>query len=124
MAGSAYPINKGVNKSIQFHGLKGHYILYAGGILAGDLVFFCILYVIGLNSWICLLIVAGGGGFGIMKVNRLSQRYGEFGLLKKRAVKTIPRSIRSRTRQTFTQLKRTHERKNIGGSYAHHGNKR
>ena len=106
MAISAYPINKGVNRSIQFYGLKGHYILYAGGILAGDLVFFCILYVSGLNSWICLLIVAGSGGFGILKVSSLSKRYGEFGLLKKEAMKNIPRAIRSRTRQTFTQLKK------------------
>jgi membrane protein DedA with SNARE-associated domain len=107
MTTSVYPINKGVNRPIEFHGLKGQYILYAGGILAGDLIFFCILYISGLNSWICLLIVACGGAFGIWTVFRLSRRYGEFGLLKKRALKSIPRAIRSRTRKVFTQLKKS-----------------
>jgi hypothetical protein len=106
MATSAYTINKGVQKPIEFKGLKAQYILYAGIILAGELVLFATLYLCGLNSYGCLLIVAGTGGLGITKVYRLSRRYGEFGYLKRRAARRLPRVIRSHSRKIFIGLKK------------------
>ena len=105
MTTSTYKINRRVNAPIEFRGLKAQYILYAGGILTGDLLLFSILYVSGLSSWICVLTVAGLGGWGIHRVYRVSNKYGQFGLSKKRAVKKIPKSIHSHSRQPFTQLK-------------------
>src|SRR5882757_2609101 len=105
MTTSIYKINRRINAPIEFRGLKAQYILYAGGILTGDLLLFSILYVSGLPSWICVLAVAGLGGFGILRIYRVSNKHGQFGLLKKRAAKKIPRDIRSHSRRPFTQLK-------------------
>ena len=47
MSNSVYQINKGINKSIEFKGLKAQYIWYfAGGVIA-LLILFAIMYIIG-----------------------------------------------------------------------------
>ena len=50
MASSIYGINKGINKPIEFKGLKAQYIWYLGGGLAGLLVLFGVLYISGVNT--------------------------------------------------------------------------
>ena len=104
MATSAFPIHQRINTPIQFHGLKGQYILYAGAILAGDLVVFCLLYCCNVNSWICLLLAATAGIAGIKIVYRCSRQYGGSGLRKLQTRKCIPLVIHSRSRTPFTQL--------------------
>ena len=47
MASSIYGINKGINKPIEFRGLKAQYIWYLAGGLVGLLVLFAILYISG-----------------------------------------------------------------------------
>ena len=79
MATSAYTIHKGVQRPIEFRGLRGQYIVYAGALLAGDIVLFAVLYLSGVNSYACLGIVGGLGGLGIRQIYRLSHRYGTFG---------------------------------------------
>ena len=63
MNSTVYPINKGINKSIEFRGLKAQYIWYLGGALVGLLVLFAVLYIIGINSYFCVgfILVAGSG---------------------------------------------------------------
>ncbi|HWK02420.1 MAG TPA: DUF4133 domain-containing protein [Puia sp.] len=121
MATSAYIINKGVQRPIEFKGLRGQYILYAGALLVGDIVGFAVLYLLGMNSYLCLVIVAGLGSLGIRQIYRLSRRYGEFGWMKKRARKGIPRAIRSFSRKPFTTLNKKHG-KDMGRTNAHSGN--
>jgi uncharacterized protein DUF4133 len=104
MATKVYLINRGINKPITFRGLKAQYILYAGGIITGNLLLFAILYICGVNSWICIIICFGLGGYGVSVMYRLSNQYGEFGLIKKRAAKKIPKAIRSSSRKIFTHL--------------------
>jgi len=79
MATSAYTIHKGVQRPIEFKGLHGQYIVYAGALLVADIVLFAVLYLTGLSSYVCLLIVGALGSLGIRQVYRLSHRYGEFG---------------------------------------------
>lgn len=104
MVTKVYPINRGINRPITFRGLKAQYILYGGGIIAGDLLLFAVLYISGLNSWFCIIIAFGLGSYGTSIVYRLSNRHGEFGLARKRATKRIPKTIRSSSRKIFTQL--------------------
>lgn len=95
MANSIYSINKGINLSIEFRGLKAQYIWYmAGGVLA-ILILFVIVYVCGLNTYICLTIAAGSGIGLTTQVYKLSNTYGEHGLAKKWARKQIPTCIRA-----------------------------
>jgi hypothetical protein len=101
MGNSVYLINKGVNRSIEFRGLKAQYIWYLGGGLVVLLVLFAILYITGVNTFICLGII-GIAGFGLfVYVYQLSNRYGEFGLMKKWARRRIPHVIKVGSRKLF-----------------------
>ena len=95
MNNSVYQINRGINKPIGFKGLKGQYIWYLGGGLVALLIFFAIIYICGINIFICLgLIVCLSSGLFIY-VYELSRIYGEFGLMKKVAKKAVPKVIKS-----------------------------
>ena len=57
MANSVYKINKGINKPVEFKGLKAQYIWYLAGGLVLLLIVFAILYIIGINTFFCLGLV-------------------------------------------------------------------
>src|SRR5678809_354620 len=101
MANSVYKINKGINKPIEFRGLKAQYIWYLGGGLVILLIFFAILYVIGVNTFFCvgLIVILGTGLF--MQVYTLSNKYGEHGMIKKVAKRGVPDTVRSYSRKVF-----------------------
>ena len=104
MANSIYHINKGINKSIEFRGLKAQYIWYLGGGLIILLILFAILYVIGVNTYICLIIILGAGGLLFTGVYRLSNTYGEHGMMKKAASRMLAKVIRNNSRKIFMKL--------------------
>jgi len=60
--------------------------------------------VAGLNLFLCLLITFLLGSGLFISVFRLSDKYGQYGLLKRGAKKYIPSSIRSKSRKIFFQL--------------------
>ena len=95
MGNSVYQINKGINKAIEFKGLKGQYIWYLGGGLVALLILFAIIYIIGTNIFFCLtLIVLLGTGL-FLYVYKLSRTYGQHGLMKKMAKRSVPDVIKS-----------------------------
>ena len=53
MNNSIYTVNKGINKSIEFRGLRAQYIWYFAGLVMGLLIVFAILYIIGSGTMIC-----------------------------------------------------------------------
>lgn len=108
---SIYQINKGINRPIEFKGLKAQYIGYLGIGLVLLLILFAAMYIVGVNLLVCLLIIVIAGTALFMTVFRLSHKYGQFGLLKKAAKRYIPASIKFRTRNLFTQL---NDRRNYG----------
>ncbi len=95
MANSVYQINKGINKSIEFKGLKAQYIWYLGGGLVGLMIFFAIIYIIGLNIFFCLALIVLLTTVLFMYVYKLSRTYGEYGLMKKVARKAVPNVVKS-----------------------------
>jgi hypothetical protein len=106
MSKTSYPLHRRINASLQFNGLKAQYIYYAGGIIIGSLLLFAILYISGVNSWICLLLVLGSGILGITTVYRFSHRYGEYGWQKKMIARRLPKTLLVHSRQLFTRLKK------------------
>ena len=98
---SVYNINKGINKSIEFRGLKAQYIWYLGGGLVGLLAVFAVLYLVGINSYICVGFILVAGGCVVSYVYKLSNRYGEHGMKKKIASRSVPQVIKSRSRKVF-----------------------
>lgn len=105
MGNSVYQINKGINKSIEFKGLKAQYIWYLAAGIVGLLVLFAILYIIGINAFVCVGFILLAGSFLIFKVYTMSNKYGEHGMMKKLAQRSIPNAVKSNSRKTFKQLR-------------------
>ncbi|MES2648080.1 MAG: DUF4133 domain-containing protein [Bacteroidota bacterium] len=101
MAGSKYKINKGINKSMEFKGLKSQYIWYLGIGLVVLLVLFAIIYIIGVNTYVCLAIILLLGGTLFSCIYTLSNKYGEYGMMKKAAQKMLPTVVKNNTRKIF-----------------------
>src|SRR5258708_2993939 len=97
-------INKGINKPIEFKGLKAQYIAYLAAGLIALLILFAILYIAGVNMFVCLILTGGLGIALFMTVYQMSDKYGQYGLLKKLAIRSIPDFIQSKTRKVFLEL--------------------
>ena len=105
-----YPVNKGIGRPVEFKGLKAQYLfIFVGGLLA-MFVLFVILYMIGIDQWICI-------GFGVVSASvlvwqtfALNARYGEHGLMKLGATKNHPRYLLNRRRISRLIKKRKEER--------------
>lgn len=105
-----YPVNKGIGRAVEFKGLKAQYLfIFVGGLLA-LFVLFVILYMIGIDQWICI-------GFGVVsafvlvwQTFALNARYGEHGLMKLGATKSHPRYLLNRRRISRLIKKRKEER--------------
>lgn len=91
-----YNINKGIGRTVEFKGLKAQYLfIFAGGLL-GTLILVMILYMAGVNSYICLFLGAGGASLIVWQTFSINRKYGEHGLMKIGARKRHPRYIISR----------------------------
>ena len=107
MTTSVYNINKGINKPIEFKGLKAQYIGYLAAGLVALLVMFSILYVTGVNMFICLGLILMLGTVLFVFVYRISHKYGQYGLMKRAAKRGVPTHVLCASRRLFIQLLRT-----------------
>lgn len=93
-----YPVNKGVGRSIEFKGLRSQYLfIFAGGLVVVFLLFI-ILFVVGVNQWICIPFGVISGSLLVWLTFKLNTRYGEHGLMKLLAEKRHPRYLIHRIR--------------------------
>lgn len=91
-----FEINKGIGRNVEFKGLESQYLfVFAAGLLAVFVVF-VILYMAGVNQWVCI-------GFGVTAATllvwltfRLNAKYGTHGLMKAAARKRHPRYVLNR----------------------------
>ena len=83
---TAYNINKGIGREVEFHGLKAQYLFYFAGGLLGDFLLVIVLYMMNVGQLFCILL-------GVALTFRLNARYGSFGLLKEAARRRRPRRI-------------------------------
>ena len=97
-----YQINKGINKAIEFKGLKAQYIGYLGAGLVTLLVLFAVLYITGVPVYLCILLLAGSGTVLFTQVFRLSNKYGQYGLMKRGARRFLPGYLKFNSRKLFT----------------------
>ncbi|WP_127127958.1 DUF4133 domain-containing protein [Pseudoflavitalea rhizosphaerae] len=101
---TVYQINKGVNRSLEFKGIKAQYIIYLALGLLVLLILFMILYVISKSSYLCLCIVIPLALFLFVTVSKYSKKYGENGLVKKIANSKLPGNIICQSRNCFIRL--------------------
>jgi Domain of unknown function (DUF4133) len=106
MQNSIYSINKGINKSIEFRGLRAQYIWYFGGLVICLMVLFAFMYIAGAGTIICLGLNGALGAFGGIKIFTLSRRYGEHGMMKAIAKRQVPKVLKSYSRKFFQNLEK------------------
>lgn len=106
MSNSVYTINKGINKPVEFRGLKAQYIWWLGGGLVTLLVLFAILYISGMPVFFCLALIVVLASLLFLYVYKLSRQYGQYGLMKKIAAKSVPKIIKSYSLHQIKQLLR------------------
>lgn len=91
-----FNINKGVGRSVEFKGLKAQYLfIFAAGLL-GILILVMIMYMVGTNSYFCLILGGVGSSVLIWQTFTLNAKYGEHGLMKVASKKRHPRFIVNR----------------------------
>lgn len=95
-----------MNRPIVFKGLKAQYIWYMGGAVMVLLIVYVILYLCHVNTFICLAFIFVIGSILVAYIYRLSAKYGQYGMLKRIAKRSIPKAIKSYSRKEFTQLKK------------------
>jgi hypothetical protein len=101
MAVSVYQINKGINQSIEFKGLKAQYIWYLGGGVVSLMIVFAVLYIIGIPSFICIGFIGISGTILVVKIYKMSNTYGEHGMMKALARRQLPKNIKVNSRRIF-----------------------
>jgi hypothetical protein len=110
---TAYDINKGVNRSIEFKGIKAQYLIYLAVGLVMLLLLFAILYILKVNIYCCLAIIIPAAIALVMTVQRYSKKYGEYGLIKKIARTKLPACLRTHQQDIFHQLAQHHEKDSL-----------
>ena len=92
--------------------LKSQYLfIFAGGLLAVFVVFI-VLFMAGVNQWLCIGFIVSASLLLVWQTFRLNARYGTHGLMKAAARKRHPRFIISRKAipRLFTYKRRKEER--------------
>ncbi|PWA10480.1 DUF4133 domain-containing protein [Flavobacterium sp. ZT3R18] len=105
MVNSVYQINKGINQSIEFKGLKAQYIWYLGGGVVVLMILFAAMYIVGLPSFVCVGIIGIAGTLLVLYIYRMSHKYGEHGMMKALAKRQVPKAIRVQSRKIFKMQK-------------------
>lgn len=90
---ASFEINKGIGRTVEFRGLKAQYLfIFAGGLLA-TFVLVVILYMFGVSQLLCLIIGVSGATVLVWQTFAMNRKYGEYGLMKRRAVGYHPRYL-------------------------------
>ena len=91
-----FPFNRGIGKPAEFQGLKAQYLfIFAGGLL-GLFVVFVIMYMVGINQWICIAFGVISALILVYGTFYLNKKYGEHGLMKAQALRNHPRYVINR----------------------------
>ena len=69
-----YPVNKGAGNPVEFKGLKSQYLFVFAGGLAMVLLAVVILYLAGVDQWICIPFGSISGGLLVWVTFRLNAR--------------------------------------------------
>jgi cadmium resistance protein CadD (predicted permease) len=96
-----YKVNKGINQTIEFKGLKAQYIWYLGGGIIVLMILFAALFITGLPSFACVGLIGILGTLLVIKTYALSRKYGEYGMMKALAKKQMPKTLKCYSRKLF-----------------------
>ena len=93
-----FNVNKGIGKPPEFKGLQSQYLfIFADGLLAVFVVF-VIMYMAGVNQWICIVFGVGAATTLVWLTFTLNRKYGAHGLMKVQAKMSHPYYLINRRR--------------------------
>ena len=91
-----YSINREIGHPAEFKGLKAQYLfIFAGGLL-GLFIVFVVMYMAGVNQWICIIFGVTAASVLVYGTFHLNGKYGEHGLMKAQARRNHPRYVINR----------------------------
>ncbi|MDR1182342.1 MAG: DUF4133 domain-containing protein [Bacteroidales bacterium] len=91
-----YQVFKGINKTVEFKGLRAQYLVYFVVGIIILFMLFIILRLFNVNIVGSLITVIGLALMLIVSVFRMNSKYGQYGLMKKQARRRCPRFLISR----------------------------
>ncbi len=101
-----YYINKGIDNEIEFRGLKGIYLYYAAGGIAGTVMLSLVLHVIGAPLILSLVILIGGLCSSYFVAIHYNKTHGKWGF-EKLPIKNLQPKILVRTKSIRKTIKLT-----------------
>lgn len=114
---SVYDVNRGINRPVEFRGLRSQYIWYLAIGLVCLMLMFTVCFIAGVPTLICVAMTGILGFFLFSQTYRLSRKYGQYGLMKMGALRSVPPAITCRSRKCFLYLlAKNVSNDNIGGS--------
>lgn len=93
-----FTINKGINKPVEFKGLKSQYLFIFTGGLLGIIILFMVMYMSGVPQTVCIGFAVITAPLLIWQTFSLNRKYGTHGLMKLQSVKRYPRRLINRKR--------------------------
>ena len=70
-----YQVNRGIGKPVEFKGLKSQYLfIFCGGLLAVFVVFI-VLFMAGVNQWLCIGFIVSASLLLVWQTFRLNAKY-------------------------------------------------
>jgi hypothetical protein len=99
-----YQLNRGIGQPLEFRGLKAQYLGHVVALSVGLFVLMGMMHMMGMPPFGIVFSVFGLGGWALRRLYRLSNTYGQHGLMKKRARRDLPDALVSSSRQLFIQL--------------------
>jgi uncharacterized membrane protein len=91
-----YQVFKGINKTVEFKGLRAQYLIY---FVVGIIILFMLFIILRMfdaNIAGSLITVVGLAFILIVVVFRMNAKYGQYGLMKEQARRRCPRFLISR----------------------------
>jgi hypothetical protein len=99
---ATFNINKGIGKPAEFKGLQSQYLFILVGGLLGLFIVFVIMYMAGIDQWICIGFATIAALILVYGTFYLNAKYGEHGLMKLQARRNHPRYVINR--RNFSRL--------------------
>lgn len=90
-----FDIQRGINRPMEFKGIRAQYLLYLVLGLIGLLILFAALYLLSCPVYLILPLVGTLGTALFYYVTKYSKKYGTHGLMKLAGYKKLPKALRS-----------------------------
>ncbi|MFI3333572.1 MAG: DUF4133 domain-containing protein [Rikenellaceae bacterium] len=107
-----FQINRGIGRSVEFQGLKAHYLFIFVGGLVGAFFLSVALHLMGFSQLLSIGVGVAAALLLVWQTFSLNAKYGEHGMMKRQAKAYHPRYIISRRKipRLFNQKDRRDEK--------------